>query len=550
MSRGSESAQLHQQTWSTGGPVCGWNRDREPTGVPNWGSRPTSANSVGAAPRDEYYDEVSLRGVERNVDAIVVERIPPPERERVAPEPPLQRVGGGPPRDLGASAPASGRSSVRSSVALRDTSAAAAAADRYSALLSGGSRKTLTTDRSGGYNHSAAAAAAAAAPIFEDDLSDYNDRFLAGYDKGRLLGRGACAVVWLAAPTSSAPSGGRHGGVVAVKQVAKGTTGKKKADTEAARKEICFGDYLFHPGGVPKVSPMEYPGISHIAKLLDYSETKRDVWIVMEFGGTCLTKMVYEIKGEFNRGERIYRVLHLPLMQGFKRDISLLKRMMKQLLSAICVISDHHIVHSDIKPDNILIDDDEKHQLKCRFIDFGSSFAFDRPDNLALATPEYMPPEALETCMGKMGGGGPGRLSIGPNGMRQAGRKAADPVAKLHANAQPWSFDIWSLGAILLELALGTPLWLSYKCLVADDQRGAGQMGLFGVPGRAPEKILLKQAEALRQKGLDRILERGQGVQLGEDGIDLLASMLTWDPIDRISPREALDHPFLRDTTL
>ena len=27
----------------------------------------------------------------------------------------------------------------------------------------------------------------------------------------------------------------------------------------------------------------------------------------------------------------------------------------------------------------------------------------------------------------------------------------------------PWSIDIWSLGAILLEAVIGFPLWLTYK---------------------------------------------------------------------------------------
>merc|ERR1719191_1193079 len=97
-----------------------------------------------------------------------------------------------------------------------------------------------------------------------------------------------------------------------------------------------------------------------------------------------------------------------------KRDVTLLKQMLRHLLSALVVLSDHHIVHSDIKPDNILIDEDDRHQMQARFIDFGSSFAFDRPESLALATPEYMPPEALETCAGRYpSGGGANRLSFG-----------------------------------------------------------------------------------------------------------------------------------------
>lgn len=398
---------------------------------------------------------------------------------------------------------------------------------------------------------SATAAAARQDPGLDDEAAEYSDRFLAGYDRGRLLGKGACAVVWLATPT------GQKGPVVALKQVAKGTTGKKRSDTEAARKEIFFGSYFFHPGGEPKLSPRQYPGISHIAKLLDYSETKRDIWMVMEFGGTCLTKMAYEIKGEFLRGERLYRVVHLPMLQAMKRDPEVLKGMLRQLLSALCVLADHHIVHSDIKPDNILIEEDEHHQLRCRFIDLGSAFTFDCPENLALATPEYMPPEALETCVARCGGSQ--RSSIisrsgvsGGLSSSSASRKPADPVVKLHRNAQPWSFDIWSLGSILLELCIGTPLWLSYKCRVADDQRAnSAATGLFAVPGRDPDRIITKQCDALRQRGLANVLRNAQGIPLNNidagSGLELLSLMLSWDPFERISPQEALDHPWLQE---
>merc|ERR1712110_78258 len=111
-----------------------------------------------------------------------------------------------------------------------------------------------------------------------------------------------------------------------------------------------------------------------------------------------------------------------------------------------------------------------------------------------------MPPEALETCAARSGAG-PGRLSLTSrmgSGSGNRNRQAADPVANLRRNSQPWSFDMWSLGSILLELCLGTPLWLSYKCRVADDQRtNSAAMGLFAVPGRDPGKIIAKQQDAL-----------------------------------------------------
>lgn len=390
---------------------------------------------------------------------------------------------------------------------------------------------------------SSAAASRNSDPGPDGDTAEYDDRFLSGYDRGRLLGRGACAVVWLAQPTGQK-------GYVAIKQVAKGTTGKKRSDAESAKKEIFFGSYFFHPGGEPKLPPNRYPGINHIAKLLDYSETKRDIWMVMEFGGTCLTKMAYEIKGEFLQGARLYRVMHLPMLQAMKRDPEVLKGMLRQLLSALCILADNHIVHSDIKPDNILIEEDNNHQLRCRFIDLGSAFTFDCPENLALATPEYMPPEALECCVARSGGAQ--RVSLGSRSavaQPSGGRKSVDPAVKLHRHSHPWSFDIWSLGSILLEMCLGTPLWLSYKCRVADDQRvNSAATGLFAVPGRDPDKIITKQMDALRTRGLPKVLHNAQGIPINDDGgngLELLSLMLAWDPIDRISPQEALEHPWL-----
>jgi len=380
----------------------------------------------------------------------------------------------------------------------------------------------------------------------DDECAEYSDRFLTGYERSRLLGKGACAVVWLAVPTGQK-------GMVAIKQVVKGTTGKRRSDAESAKKEIFFGSLFFRTGGEPKVSAVDYPGIQHIAKLLDYMETKRDIWLVMEYGGTSLTKVSYEIKGEFLRGERLYCVNHLPVMQAMKTDQAVLKSVLQQLLSALCILTDYRIVHSDIKPDNILVEEDSKGQLRCRFIDFGSAFKFDCPESPAMATPEYMPPEALEICLGRSGGSSCSRASLGMMGvpgLSLSGSRrsiAPDPTTKLNRQSQAWSFDIWSLGSILLELGMGTPLWLSYKCRVAGDNRPrAAGTGLFAVPGRDPKRILPKQSDAIRQRGLSNILRSTPGVPLEAGGLDLLRQMLTWDPTDRISPHEALEHPWLQ----
>lgn len=54
----------------------------------------------------------------------------------------------------------------------------------------------------------------------------------------------------------------------------------------------------------------EFPGIESIAKLIDDIEEPRDYWLVYEVGSSCLSKHLYDVKGEFFKGERIYHVQH------------------------------------------------------------------------------------------------------------------------------------------------------------------------------------------------------------------------------------------------
>mmetsp|Transcript_58174 Transcript_58174/g.127543 ORF Transcript_58174/g.127543 Transcript_58174/m.127543 type:complete len:549 (+) Transcript_58174:103-1749(+) len=358
---------------------------------------------------------------------------------------------------------------------------------------------------------------ASSTSVCDAELAEYSDRFLPGYDRKQLLGKGGCAVVWAAVSTSGGPT-------VAVKQVAKGNGHQHRANVESAKKEITQGDKLFDAGGVSRVDAKRFPGINHICRLFDFQETKRDLWLVMEYGGTCLTKMIFEIKGEFHRGERIYRVHHLPYFQDMKRDLNCLKHFLRQMCSAFHVLASHEIVHSDIKPDNILVDGA---QGSLRLIDFGSSYDFSDPDRMGLGTPEYMPPEALQATSMKMGS------------------RRGSLSERLYQQAQPWSFDMWSLGAILLELCMGAPLWLSYKSRIVEDDRSYVTTGIFAAAGRDSEKIVLKQAEVLRR--LPKVIEDTPGVPLctDPDGVDLLMGLLAWDPLDRISPEEALHHPFL-----
>ena len=113
------------------------------------------------------------------------------------------------------------------------------------------------------------------------------------------------------------------------------------------------------------------------------------------------------------------------------------------------VLTEAEIVHADLKPDNILIRTDGMKITDFKLIDFGSAFDFSTSLNAALSTPEYMPPEVLSTCgLGLGVGGGIPSIKDGKNQIMKS---------------MPWSYDMWSLGSLLLEMASGFPIWLSLK---------------------------------------------------------------------------------------
>jgi serine/threonine protein kinase len=53
-----------------------------------------------------------------------------------------------------------------------------------------------------------------------------------------------------------------------------------------------------------------FPGIRYISKLLDEIEEPKDYWLVYEVGAQSLGKQLFDVKGEFYKGERIYLVNH------------------------------------------------------------------------------------------------------------------------------------------------------------------------------------------------------------------------------------------------
>lgn len=60
-----------------------------------------------------------------------------------------------------------------------------------------------------------------------------------------------------------------------------------------------------------------------------------------------------------------------------------------------------------------------------------------------------MPPEVLEIFI-----------------LCKKGMNTRIQIEMLKKIIQPWSIDVWSFGAVLIEILTGIPHWLTYKCRV------------------------------------------------------------------------------------
>jgi dual specificity tyrosine-phosphorylation-regulated kinase 2/3/4 len=165
------------------------------------------------------------------------------------------------------------------------------------------------------------------------------------------------------------------------------------------------------------------------------------------------------------------------------------------------------IVHADLKPENILIEYDPEAQVltSLKIIDFGSAFllhpkghTIENQTEFVQSTPEYLPPE-IQSFLSK-------RYSNERN------------INIQDFNRQSYTFDMWALGSIVLEMLSGFPLWLSLKSrVVTIEGKSIINFGIFGVAGRDNGKILAKQQQ-LMKGGLDslfRQLLKGFDVQRG-----------------------------------
>ena len=211
----------------------------------------------------------------------------------------------------------------------------------------------------------------------------------------------------------------------------------------------------------------------------------------------------------------LYEFLRLNHFQGL--STSLIRCFTKQVLISLDFTRSLEIIHCDLKPENILLVNPQKAMIK--LIDFGSSCFVPERLHTYIQSRFYRAPEII--------------LGI------------------------PYSpaIDVWSLGCIMVELFNGQPLWPGESEL---DQL----IHIVNTCGLPPVEVLdvstrknlffdgdlLKSCKLANGKVLNPG-ERNLNEVLKEadkEFVDLVKRCLEWNPCKRISPKDALLHPWVR----
>lgn len=240
----------------------------------------------------------------------------------------------------------------------------------------------------------------------------------------------------------------------------------------------------------------------------------REISLLKELNHHNIVKL-YDV---FHYGIRLYMVFEycdvdlkgvMDIVPNFNEAHDLIKHYLYQILMGISYCHQRRILHRDLKPQNLLICW-QNHSIKVA--DFGLARAFSptlRPYTHEVVTLWYRAPEILL-------------------GTRRYGI----------------SVDIWSIGCIFAEMVFSTPLFpgeaeidqlhrIFHLLGTPNDETWPGVTELIDYKHTFPRW----QSRPLRDhiEGIDT------------EGEDLLNRMLVYSPNQRISARDALQHPYFSE---
>ena len=211
----------------------------------------------------------------------------------------------------------------------------------------------------------------------------------------------------------------------------------------------------------------------------------------------------------------MYAALKRQDFKGF--SLSTIRSYCIPLITALRVLRRSRIIHCDLKPENILLAGPDS--KNCKIIDFGSSCFDHEKVHSYIQSRFYRSPEVI--------------LGLG----------YGTPI------------DMWSFGCIMAELYTGQPIFPGHD----EKEQLLYQMEVLGVPPLALLKSAKRRANFFNddyepknlsdRKGrtrMPRTRPLTKAVQCKDPVfLDFLAQCLTWDPNERITPKEAAHHPFI-----
>eukprot|EP00823_Brevimastigomonas_motovehiculus_P000115 TRINITY_DN10220_c0_g1_i1.p1 TRINITY_DN10220_c0_g1~~TRINITY_DN10220_c0_g1_i1.p1 ORF type:complete len:342 (-),score=87.73 TRINITY_DN10220_c0_g1_i1:121-1146(-) len=290
---------------------------------------------------------------------------------------------------------------------------------------------------------------------------------LARYKKTEKLGEGTYGVVYKAKDLV-------NGSIVALKKI------RLEAEDEGvpstAIREISLLKELVHP---------------NIVTLKETVHQNNKLYLVFEFLDQDLKHYMDSLA---EKKKKMHRLL--------------VKSYMQQVLTGLYFCHSHRVLHRDLKPQNLLIDQNGIIKLA----DFGLARTFGlpvRPYTHDVVTLWYRAPEVL-----------------------LGGKQYSTPI------------DIWSMGAIFAEMASQRPLF-------PGDSEIDELFRIFRILGTPNEQTW---SGVSQYRDYKTTFPKWQAHNLSEyvkdlepAGMDLLAKMLVYDPSKRISAKEALKHPYFNE---
>jgi cyclin-dependent kinase len=283
------------------------------------------------------------------------------------------------------------------------------------------------------------------------------------YQKLQRIGEGTYGVVYNAKHRE-------HGTILALKRI------RLESEDEGvpctAIREISLLKELNHP---------------NIVRLYDVIHTERKLTLVFEFLDQDLKKYIDSCNG--------------------KMEVHSIKSFLYQLLKGVMYCHQHLILHRDLKPQNLLIN--EEGELK--LADFGLARAFGIPVRSythEVVTLWYRAPEVL-----------------------------------MESTRYSTPLDIWSCGCIFVEMATGRPLFPGS----GDQDQLMRIFKILGTPNPAIWPSIVETPAYKR--GFEMPKHESQPLAsvvpaLEPLGIDLLEKMLKYEPSQRISAKDALSHEY------